>query len=183
MKAESFLTTEEVLDYLRVNVRTVYRLIRTGRIPAVRVGCQWRFRKSDLDEWLLSQPSGAATAKRPPKVLVVDDEPGVRELLAKALALADCDVEVAHDGREALDRMRDRDYNLLVTDIEMPGPDGLAVIAEARRLDARLPVIVVTGRSTEATAIEAANLRVSGYFTKPFKVAQVLAAAGRALGE
>ena len=57
---ESFLTTEEVLEYLQVNLRTVYRLIKAGRIPAVRVGRQWRFRKRDIDAWLESQrPRGA----------------------------------------------------------------------------------------------------------------------------
>src|SRR5262245_55255429 len=49
---EGFLTTEEVLDYLQVNLRTVYRLIKAGKIPAVRVGRQWRFRKRDIDAWL-----------------------------------------------------------------------------------------------------------------------------------
>jgi excisionase family DNA binding protein len=48
----TFLTTEEVIAVLRVNTRTVYRLIRNRDIPAVRVGRQWRFRRSDLEEWL-----------------------------------------------------------------------------------------------------------------------------------
>ncbi len=52
---EIFLTTEEVLEYLQVNLRTVYRLIKAGKIPAVRVGRQWRFRKRDIDAWLDTQ--------------------------------------------------------------------------------------------------------------------------------
>ena len=48
----AFLTTDEVLEYLQVNLRTVYRLIKAGKIPAVRVGRQWRFRKTDIDAWL-----------------------------------------------------------------------------------------------------------------------------------
>jgi len=48
----SFLTTEEVLSYLKVNPRTIYRLIRTGELPAVRVGRQWRFRRNDLKDWI-----------------------------------------------------------------------------------------------------------------------------------
>ena len=48
----SFLTTEEVLGYLKVTPRTIYRLIRTGELPAVRIGRQWRFRRGDLDSWL-----------------------------------------------------------------------------------------------------------------------------------
>ena len=60
---ETFLTTEEVLGYLQVNLRTVYRLIKAGKIPAVRVGRQWRFRKRDIDAWLNSQrPRGGARA-------------------------------------------------------------------------------------------------------------------------
>src|SRR3954453_14929705 len=60
---ETFLTTEEVLEYLQVNLRTVYRLIKAGKIPAVRVGRQWRFRKRDIDAWLESPgPAGGGRA-------------------------------------------------------------------------------------------------------------------------
>ena len=123
------------------------------------------------------------TATGRPKVLVVDDEPSIRDLLVTALALADYDVDVAADGLKALDRVRGDGYNLLITDITMPGVDGLTVINEARRLDEKLPVIVITGRPTEGTAIAAANLGVSGYLTKPFTVAQALKVANRVLGD
>jgi len=193
---ESFLTTEEVLEYLQVNLRTVYRLIKAGKIPAVRVGRQWRFRKRDIDAWLESQrPRGGggraaapAPARQPvvggrPRVLVVDDEATIRDLLSKTLALAEYDVDMAPDGRTALERLRMIPYDLLITDLKMPGVDGLTVIREARRLKADLPVIIITGFSNEASAIEAVNLGVSGYLTKPFRVPRVLAAASKALGE
>jgi excisionase family DNA binding protein len=194
---ETFLTTEEVLEYLQVNLRTVYRLIKAGKIPAVRVGRQWRFRKRDIDAWLDSQrPRGGGTRPAPsaqarsapagnsrPRVLVVDDEASIRDLLAKTLALAEYDVDVAPDGRSALERMRLYPYDLLIADLKMPGMDGLTVIREAKRYKADLPVIIITGFSTEASAIEAVNLGVAGYLTKPFRVPQVLAAAAKALGE
>ena len=194
---ETFLTTEEVLEYLQVNLRTVYRLIKAGKIPAVRVGRQWRFRKRDIDAWLDSQrPRGGgarptpAAPSRPasagnvrPRVLVVDDEASIRDLLAKTLALAEYDVDVAADGRSALERMRMYPYDLLIADLRMPGMDGLTVIREAKRYKADLPVLIITGFSTEASAIEAVNLGVAGYLTKPFRVPQVLAAAAKALGE
>ena len=194
---ETFLTTEEVLEYLQVNLRTVYRLIKAGKIPAVRVGRQWRFRKRDIDAWLESQrPRGgrpvaatSAAVRAPrdgagrPRVLVVDDEATIRDLLSKTLALAEYDVDLAPDGRTALERLRVIPYDLLITDLKMPGVDGLTVIREARRLKADLPVIIITGFSNEASAIEAVNLGVSGYLTKPFRVPRVLAAASKALGE
>lgn len=189
---DAFLTTEEVLDYLQVNLRTVYRLIKAGKIPAVRVGRQWRFRKRDIDAWLESQRARGARggAARTPaavptraRILVVDDEETIRELLSKTLALADYEVDVAPDGKTGIDRMRIIPYDLLITDLRMPGVDGLTVIREARRLKTDIPVIIVTGYSTEASAIEAINLGVQGYLTKPFRVPRVLAAAAKALGE
>ncbi len=190
---EAFLTTEEVLEYLQVTQRTVYRLIKAGRIPAVRVGRQWRFRKLDVDRWLESQQGrtarGAApaaiapTAERRPRILVVDDEAGIRELLAKTLAVAEYDVDLAADGQEALERLRRGEYDLLITDLRMPGVDGLTLIREARRFMPQLPIIIITGYSTEASAIEAINLGVNGYLTKPFRVPKVLSVAAKALGE
>ena len=194
MIEESFLTTEEVLEYLQVNLRTVYRLIKAGKIPAVRVGRQWRFRKSDIDAWLEGQrvrgPRAGTAATRGPspgsersRVLVVDDEASIREMLAKALALADYAVETVPDGRTAIDRLRTGTYDLLITDLRMPGIDGLAVIREARRMRENLPVVIITGYSSEASAIEAIDLGVSGYLTKPFRVPKVLAVTAKALGE
>lgn len=192
MMDDAFLTTDEVLEYLQVNLRTVYRLIKAGKIPAVRVGRQWRFRKRDIDVWLETQHprSGRAAAARGGtpapgrhRILIVDDEETIRELLLKTLALAEYEVDVAPDGRTAVDRMRLIQYDLLITDLRMPGVDGLTVIREARRLKADIPVIIVTGYSSEASAIEAINLGVQGYLTKPFRVPRVLAAAAKALGE
>lgn len=203
MTDDAFLTTEEVLQYLQVNLRTVYRLIKAGKIPAVRVGRQWRFRKTDIDAWLQSQQAANArpttndssedaseddgvTPQPPesrPRVLVVDDEASIRNLLSQTLALADYQVDVAPDGRSAVDRMRLVGYNLLITDLKMPGMDGIAVIHEARRLNADLPVIIITGFSTETSAIKAANLGVTGYLTKPFRVPKVLEVAAKALRE
>jgi excisionase family DNA binding protein len=196
---ETFLTTEEVLEYLQVNLRTVYRLIKAGKIPAVRVGRQWRFRKRDIDAWLDSQrPRGgprqaAAAPSAVPKpaggtvrrrVLVVDDEASIRDLLEKTLTLNnEYDVDVAPDGPSAIDRMRIYPYDLLIADLKMPGMDGLTVIREARRFKADLPVIIITGFSTESAAIEAANLGVAGYLTKPFRVSKVLEVTAKALGE
>jgi excisionase family DNA binding protein len=177
-----------------VNLRTVYRLIKAGKIPAVRVGRQWRFRKHDIDAWLESQrprqargapgPSRqAATANVRPRILVVDDEAAIRDLLSKTLALAEYEVDLAPDGRAAIERLRLIPYDLLITDLKMPGVDGLTVVREARRLKPDIPVVIITGFSTEASAIDAVNLGVSGYLTKPFRVPRVLAVAAKALGE
>ena len=192
---EVFLTTEEVLEYLQVNLRTVYRLIKAGKIPAVRVGRQWRFRRRDIDGWLDSQrahsahaaptsPAPAAGHDHPHKrVLVVDDEASIRDLLQKTLALAEYEVETAPDAGAALDRLKAQsNFDLLIADLKMPGMDGLTLIKQVKQIKSNLPVIIITGFSSEKSAIDAVNLGVAGYLTKPFRVPQVLEAAAKALG-
>lgn len=186
-----------MLEYLQVNLRTVYRLIKAGKIPAVRVGRQWRFRKRDIDAWLDSQrphhagaPAQTPSISEPAKqagqrrILVVDDEASIRELLVKTLSLAEYTVDTAADGNSALSRLRDTATacDLAIVDLKMPGMDGLMLIRQMKQLRPDLPVIIITGFSTEVSAIEAINLGVSGYLTKPFRVPQVLAAAAKALG-
>jgi DNA-binding NtrC family response regulator len=168
----------------------VYRLIQAGKLPALRVGRQWRFRRSDIDAWLESgrvRPAraGGSTTGVPSRrrVLVADDEAAIRDLLAKALEMAEYDVDTAIDGRAALDRLRREDYDLLIADLRMPGMDGLSLIRDARRFNATLKVIIITGYSNESSAIDAVNLGVTGYLTKPFRVPQVLAVVARAFGD
>ena len=188
-----FLTTEEVLDYLHVSVRTVYRLIKAGKIPAVRAGRQWRFRKRDIDRWLGNRAnplptetaSVAQTAEGRQRVLIVDDEEGIRELLSRTLALAEYDVSTVPDGVAALRHLRETGeaYNLVIADLRMPGMDGLELIREVKQFNPHLPIIIITGFSSESSAIEAVNLGVCGYLTKPVGIPQVLAAAAKALGQ
>src|SRR4051812_1198625 len=91
---DQWLTTDEVLAHLHLNLKTVYRLIKAGKLPAVRVGRQWRFRKRDLDAWLSTTPAADAEPTAPPggaSVLVVDDEEAVRELIATTLKTSAAD--------------------------------------------------------------------------------------------
>ena len=118
-----------------------------------------------------------------PSILIVDDEPGVRSSLSGVLRDEGFEVEAAASGEECLERAARSTFDVIVLDVWLPGIDGLSVIREAKRLKSDLPVIIITGYSTEMAAIEAVNLGVSGYLTKPFRVPQVLAAAAKAIGE
>lgn len=182
MNDDHVMTTEDVMAYLHVNLRTVYRLLPKG-LPGFRVGRQWRFRKKDVDAWLERNRLDKAADTDRPRILVVDDEEAVRDLLVRALAEAQWDVDAAPDGPTAIECMQDAQYDLLITDLRMPGMDGLSVIREARRKSMDMPIIVVTGNSTEASAIEAINLGVTGYLTKPFRMQRVVQIAARAMGE
>jgi excisionase family DNA binding protein len=184
------MTTEEVLEYLQVNLRTVYRLIKSKNIPAIRVGRQWRFRRRDIDAWLESQRASHETSPGTPerpdgrrRGLLVDDEPSSLDLPTKMVA-AQYGIVSATDPTGALDMLRTNPtgYDVSMSDLNMPGMDGLALIREVRRISTRLPIIIVTGFSTESSAIEAVNLGVAGYLVKPFRAQEVLAVIARALG-
>jgi excisionase family DNA binding protein len=188
MNADLFLTTDQVLEQLQLDRQAVYRLINAGEITAVRVGRQWLFRRSDVDAWrnaALERPpeAGEDRVAARPRILVVDDEDTVRDLIARALLGAGYDVAVAANGPAALERLAESGTDLLITDLRMPGMDGLSLIREARKTAPGLPVIVITGFSTEETAADAVALGVAGYLTKPFRLSRILAATARALGE
>jgi excisionase family DNA binding protein len=186
-----YLTTADALAYLRTTPRTLYRRLAKGEIPAVRMGHQWRFRKRDLDRWIEEQTgrqkvqehndSAAVPSAQRPRVLVADDEPGVCETLVSILALAECDVDVVHDGSAAVERVRSTAYDLVITDLSMPGRDGLDVAREAKRFRPGIKVLIVTGYPSQSSAIDAVNIGVNGYIVKPFRPMDVLIAAARAL--
>jgi excisionase family DNA binding protein len=187
---EAFLTTEEVLAYLQVNLRTVYRLIDAGKLPAVRVGRQWRFRRRDIDAWLDEQqqaapavPAAAAVARPSAtrRVLVVDPDGAAREVIATALRAAGHTVDTAPDGVVAVDRLGQQHYDLLVTELRVPALDAFGVLREGRRRTPGLRALVITGHSTESAAIEALNFGVTGYLVKPVRASEVVAAAARVL--
>jgi excisionase family DNA binding protein len=184
MADDSLLTTEELLDYLNLNLKTVYRLVKAGKLPAVRVGRQWRFRKRDIDAWLQRGSGPGATARSAgdrPTVLVVDDDESVREMLSMSLSAAAYEVVTASDGSTALAALQRTPCDLLMADLKMPGMDGLTLIREARKRSPTLPVVIVTGLPSEASAIEAIDIGVSGYLTKPFVVSKLLDVVARAL--
>jgi excisionase family DNA binding protein len=189
MSDDVYLTTADAVAYLRTTMRTLYRRLGSGEIPAVRMGRQWRFRKRDLDRWLTQQPSDAAcrsldnlpNVPLKPRVLVVDDEPAVGETVSRMLAIGDCDVEAVLDGATALTRLQSASYDLVITDLKMPGVDGIEVAREAKRMRPGIKVIIVTGYPSQESAIDAANIGVHGYLTKPFRPMDVLMATARAL--
>jgi excisionase family DNA binding protein len=189
-----YLTTADALSYLRMAPRTLYRFLASGRIPAVRIGRQWRFRKADLDRWAESRSQPLLPVQRPvqktlPRIdtrsrmcrlLVVDDEESVRELLKRIFAEAEYQVEAVADGLAAIARLRAASFDLIVTDLRMPGMGGLELACEAKRLWPAIKIVVITGYPSQSSAIDAVNIHLDGYLTKPFQAIDLLTAVARA---
>jgi two-component system KDP operon response regulator KdpE len=108
------------------------------------------------------------------RVLVVDDEPGIRKVVRDALERAGQEVETAIDGQEALDLFASRDYELIVTDLAMPRVDGLELVREIRR-SSSVPILVLTVRQEEREKVRLLDAGADDYVTKPFGVEELLA--------
>ena len=103
-------------------------------------------------------------------ILVVDDEPAIQDILTWSLAAEGYNVATAASGEEALTRFAEQDFDVIVTDIVMPGLNGLDLLERSRVLNPRASVIVMTAYAALETAITALRLGASDYLEKPFSV-------------
>ena len=115
------------------------------------------------------------------RLLVVDDEPSARSGLEKLLRQEGYTVDVAGDGESALVIASERPPALVVTDLKMPGMDGVALLARLREQDAALPVLVVTAFGDVSSAVSAMRSGADDYLTKPVDFDALLLAIERAL--
>ena len=108
-------------------------------------------------------------------VLVVDDEPGVRESLTRALGLERYSVTGAADGREALEFIAERAWDAIVLDVSMPEPDGLEVCRRLRGIGDRTPVLMLTARDAVDDRVAGLDAGADDYLVKPFALKELLA--------
>ncbi|MCK6504560.1 sigma-54 dependent transcriptional regulator [Myxococcota bacterium] len=118
---------------------------------------------------------------QPPLILVVDDEDANRLALERILVREGYDVRHAEDGRQAMQRLREEPPHLLLTDLKMPGMDGLELMRAARAVDPDLEVVLLTAFGTVETAVEAMKEGAFDFLTKPLKRAEIVRTARKAL--
>jgi CheY-like chemotaxis protein len=104
------------------------------------------------------------------KILVIDDEQGIRELLDALLRRKGYDVVLAESGRKGLELFRRERPDVLVLDLKMPEMDGLTVLRQIRSLDPRMPVIILTGAGTAEAEQQVRALGVTEYVEKEFSL-------------
>jgi two-component system response regulator MtrA len=108
------------------------------------------------------------------RVLLVEDDPSIREVASLGLRGAGLRVETAADGREALMRFRAEPYELVVLDVMLPELDGLAVCREIRRAS-HVPILMLSARSDTVDVVVGLELGADDYVTKPFEVPELIA--------
>ena len=114
-------------------------------------------------------PMPLAMAQQAPRILLVDDEHSVQKLLGFPLRKDGYEVVPALDGPEALDRLRDTNFDLVVLDLMLPGVDGFEVCRQVRARSS-VPIIMLTARAEEIDKVLGLELGADDYITKPFSV-------------
>ncbi len=115
------------------------------------------------------------------KILIVDDEEGLRRLLVRVLSREGFQVVAVGSGEEALEQVAAEGFDLVVTDIQMPGMNGLALMRRLKEFDSTLPVIVMTAYGTVENAVEALRIGAYDYLTKPFETDELRLTVAKAL--
>ena len=117
----------------------------------------------------------------PRRLLVVDDDLAMREMLVSLFHESGFAVSEAGSGDQALEMLRDADYDAVLSDIKMPGKSGIELVGEARRLRPQTPVVLMTAFGSIDSAVEAMRAGAFDYITKPFEPDAVLLTLDRAL--
>jgi DNA-binding response OmpR family regulator len=113
----------------------------------------------------------------PPSVLVVEDEPNIRELVALHLRLEEMSPVESADGREGLEQARARPYDLIILDLMLPGLDGVTVCRAIRResVNTHTPILMLTARREESDKVVGLDSGADDYLTKPFGIRELMA--------
>jgi excisionase family DNA binding protein len=163
------MTTKEAAEYLKLNYMTVYKLSQRGRIPASKIGGNWRFRKDLLDDWLAKQATVVEG-----NVLVVDDDPEVREMLSEVISRKGFKVVGVGSGEEALEELEKQHFDLIFLDLVLPGMTGVDALSTIKEKDKKAVVVIVTGYGDDPIALDAMSLGPLFLIRKPFRVNDIV---------
>jgi excisionase family DNA binding protein len=170
------MTVSEVADYLRVTKKTIYRLLVRGKIPATKVGNQWRFAQGAIDKWLQRN-----SVKTKANILVVDDEEVVRLLFKTILEELGHQVAGAETAAKGLELVKEQDFDLVFLDLKMPGMDGAELFRQIKTIKPRLPVIIITGYPDSKIMGRALAHGPFGVMNKPFGESDIVNAVNNFL--
>ena len=115
------------------------------------------------------------------KILVVDDEPGIRDLLSYELCFHDYQVVTAVNGEEALEKVRKEKFDLVISDIKMPRMGGIEMLDAIKKINPDIEVIMSTGYGTIETAVNAMKMGAYDFVQKPFNLDEIFAIIEKAL--
>jgi len=168
---EELVTTKELTQYLKVKPQTVLRKARNGELLAIRVGKRLRFDKKQINRRLSER-----TAGKPVEILVIDDEPIVGELLRASLEMCGYRIATTTSGRQGLELIAARRFDLIFLDLVMPELDGSEVFRRIREIDRDTTVAIITAYADSELMMKAMEYGPFLVIKKPFSIVEVIEA-------
>ncbi len=174
-------TPEELQAAVREALAPRPTLVETADIPKEthgKIDVPYDLADAEMAVGHWAEPVAAPDA---PSILVIDNEVVVVNSVRRILTRKGYRVEAAFTGDEALQRIRERSYTLVLMDMRLPDLDGLQLLSRMRKIKPDLTVLVVTGYASIDTAVEAIRRGAAGYMSKPFTPEELLQATARML--
>ena len=175
------MTVKETAAYLRIPVPTVYYLVQRGQLPAVQIGGGRGIGNELIDRDVLNISKPVVESDKA-KIIVVDDENLVQELMKDILSRHDYHADTARTGKEALELLKEKTYDLMFLDIKLPDIDGDKIYEKVVEIQPALHVIIITGLADAQIFDKILTLGPVTVLRKPLKVEQVLRLADLLLG-
>jgi excisionase family DNA binding protein len=166
------MTLKELASYLCVTEKTIYRLLWRGRIPAARVGKQWRFERGTIDAWVKRNSIGL-----PAKILVIDDDEEVRTSFRSIIQGLGDSVVAVPNGAEGLELLRRDSFDLVFLGLKVPVRNGAELLGQIRAMKPDQAVVIMTGYPRGEIMERALKYGPCAVMAKPFNESDIIAAA------
>lgn len=160
---EELMTIQDLAAYLKMSPQTIYRMAQQGRIPALKIQSRWRFRRSDIESWLIPENGHNAGS-----ILVVDDDPAISDLFTHVLESNGYHVVAVQTGQAAIQKVRLQSFGLIYLDLVLPDVSGPDTLRAIRQVDNSARVVVITGNAESELLQEILELGPFTVLVKPF---------------
>lgn len=171
------LTVTELAKYLRVNKRTIYRLLEKGNIPSAKIGHQWRFDREAINDWIRELSTSSRIQKRA-TILVIDDEDMIIELFKETLKGRGYSLKSAGNGLDGLRLVKELDVDVVFLDLKVPGMNGVEIFRRIKDKKPNLPVIIMTGYPDSDLMAQVLTQGPFAVMNKPFTGKDITTAVG-----
>ncbi len=162
---DRMMKAEELSSMFSVPMRTILRLAKEGKVPAIKIGGRWRFDRDVIEQWMQDSTSYRGRGK----VLVVDDMPGDRQALRRPLEKMGIEVKEAATVEEAVALLEKEKFDAVMLDLMFgKEPDGVKVLQWLGRMKMAVPVVIVTGYAETDYLNEALAHGTFVVLSKPF---------------
>lgn len=167
---DEILKARDAADLLGAHIETIRRMARKGDLPAFKVGKDWRFRKASLMKWIDQK----SNLNKMPRLLVVDDERVVCKTIQRMLEPEGYILDSAQDGIRGIELFQRNGVDLVLLDLNMPDMSGVDFLKHFRKMDANVPVIIITGYPQSDLMYEAMQYGPLILLPKPIGKQQLL---------